>query len=69
MSDEQIKPNQRFLDGRDVYEQGKTYKVPPDKANYFRAMGWVGEAVTPDQEISLDIQNVTTKTSSKVKGG
>lgn len=62
-----IKPNQKFLDGRDVYEKDQTYDVPPEKVKLFTSMGWI-DGPTKEQEVKLDIQNVTIKTSIK-KGG
>lgn len=58
MKTEEIIPNQKFLDGREVYEKGKKYRVPPERAAYFRALGWVGEpGEALEQEASLDIQD------------
>lgn len=60
----QIKPNQRFLDEGEAFEEGQEYDVDDDKAVYFAMNGWLAET---DADVPADVLGPKTAIGETVE--
>lgn len=61
-----IVPNQTFKHAAKTYEEGESYEVSIEDAEYFEAAGWIGERAETSKAQTLDIHDVMLGHSAEV---